>query len=104
MALIKYKRGECMKMALNCLKVGQSGTVVSVNAKDAILRRLLDIGIIEGTRVSCVLKSPSGDPIAYLIRGAVIAIRNEDSSEIVIEADSPIRGVEKYGTYCTVGR
>lgn len=30
-------------------------------------------------------KSPAGDPVAYLIRGAVIAIRSEDSSQIVVE-------------------
>ena len=51
----------------------------------AIRRRLLDIGLVEGTDVSCLQKSPAGDPVAYLIRGAVIAIRSEDSSQIVVE-------------------
>ena len=56
-------------------------------AEDAedIRRRLLDIGLVEGTDVSCLQKSPAGDPVAYLIRGAVIAIRSEDSSQIVVE-------------------
>lgn len=45
----------------------------------------LDIGLVEGTDVSCLQKSPAGDPVAYLIRGAVIAIRSEDSSQIVVE-------------------
>ena len=48
-------------------------------------RRLQDLGLIEGTRVECLQRSPSGDPTAYLIRGAVIALREEDSSKIIVE-------------------
>ncbi len=47
-------------------------------------RRLQDIGLIEGTKVECIQKSPSGDPIAFLIRGAVIALRTEDSSSVLM--------------------
>ena len=50
-----------------------------------LYQRLLDIGVINGTNVECVLKSPSNDPKAYLIRGAVIAIRNEDAKFIDID-------------------
>lgn len=88
--------GEIMKSALSNLKVGQSGTVVSLNAKGDILRRLLDIGIVEGTRLKCVLKSPLGDPSAFLIRGAVIALRKEDSANVMV--------VKESGSDCTIGR
>lgn len=42
----------------------------------------MDIGLIEGTEVVCVGKSPCGDPRAYLIRGAIIALRDEDCKKI----------------------
>ena len=48
-------------------------------------RRVQDIGLICGTKVECVQKSPSGDPKAYLIRGALIAIRNSDARKIIVE-------------------
>jgi ferrous iron transport protein A len=48
-------------------------------------RRLLDIGLAENTVVECVGRSPSGDPAAYLIRGAVIAIRKCDGRLIRVE-------------------
>ena len=48
-------------------------------------RRLQDIGLIEGTNITCLQKSPTGDPVAYLIRGAVIALRSEDSSQVVVQ-------------------
>ena len=47
-------------------------------------RRFLDIGLIEKTEVECVGISPQGDPKAFLIRGAVIAIRNKDSKDLLI--------------------
>ena len=48
-------------------------------------QRLLDIGLTPDTVVECVGKSPAGDPKAFLIRGAVIAIRSEDCRGILIK-------------------
>lgn len=73
------------KMSLNHVAEGQTARVDELLATGSIRRRLLDIGLVEGTDVSCLQKSPAGDPVAYLIRGAVIAIRSEDSSQIVVE-------------------
>lgn len=47
-------------------------------------RRMQDIGLIDGTRVECLGKAISGDPAAYLIRGAVIALRSEDAAKIAV--------------------
>ncbi len=69
---------------ISTLSVGEGGVIKSVTASEHIKRRLLDIGLIEGTKISCVLKGPSGDPLAYLIRGAVIALRKEDTAQILV--------------------
>lgn len=69
---------------LKDLKQGQIAKVIKLMSDGSIRRRLLDIGLIEGTEVECLQKSPAGDPVAYLIRGAVIALRSEDSSNILI--------------------
>ena len=69
---------------LHQLEVGQRGVVNSLRINGALRRRLLDIGLIENTLVECVGKSPSGDPHAFLIRGAVIAIRCKDCQQIDI--------------------
>ncbi len=69
---------------ISSLRIGESGVIKSLCAEENIKRRLLDIGLIEGTKISCVLKSPSGDPLAYLIRGAVIALRKEDTAKILV--------------------
>lgn len=60
-------------------------TVVKLETEGELRHRLMDIGLVEGTTVECVRKSPAGDPKAYLIRGAVIALRNEDAATVTVE-------------------
>ncbi len=67
------------------LNIGQTGKVKTILLQGSMRRRLQDIGIIRGTHIECLQKSLFGDPIAYLIRGAVIALRCEDSQMVVIE-------------------
>ena len=69
-------------LSLNTLPVGRSARVSSVEAEPAMRRRLFDLGLIPGTQVTCMAKSPAGDPAAYLIRGAVIALRGRDAAGV----------------------
>ena len=71
-------------MTLNNLPVGESCIIKKIKDSSKIKRRLLDIGLIPGTKVECVLSSPSNDSLAYLIRGTTIAIRKIDSKEIEV--------------------
>lgn len=59
--------------------------VISLDVDDSMRRRFLDLGLIENTIVECIGRSPMGDPSAYLIRGAVIAIRAEHCRGIHIQ-------------------
>jgi len=63
----------------------EKGIVLSINSRDEIRRRLLDMGLIPGTLVTCAFKSPWGDPTAYLIRGALVALRHGDADGIFVE-------------------
>ena len=65
---------------------GKTAKVRSLQSTGSMRRRLQDIGLIEGTNVRCLQRSPAGDPVAYLIRGAVIAIRSEDCRNILVQA------------------
>lgn len=69
---------------LNNINIGERAVVSRLRTHGSMRRRFLDIGLVEGTEVECVGRSPSGDPAAYLIRGAVIAIRDDDSRDILI--------------------
>lgn len=67
---------------LQSLQPGQKGLVRQILAQGSMRRRLLDLGMTENTEVTCLGRSPAGDPSAYLIRGAVIAIRARDSEKV----------------------
>ena len=69
---------------LNKLPIDTEARIESLNCQGSLRRRFLDLGMIPGTKIKPILKSPSGDPIAYEIRGAVIALRKEDSDQVSI--------------------
>ena len=56
--------------------------VENIEAQGELKRRFSDLGIINGTNIEVLYRSPFGDPTAYLIRGAIIAMREEESGKI----------------------
>ena len=72
---------------LSQLAAGQRARVSHIAAAGAMRRRLMDLGLTRHTEVMCLGRSPLGDPSAYLIRGAVIAIRAKDSQNIFLETE-----------------
>ncbi|MBU7007004.1 ferrous iron transport protein A [Peptococcaceae bacterium DYL19] len=72
---------------LNMLPLGSAAKVRSLTNDDSSTRRrMLDLGLIKNTHIEAIQKSPSGDPTAYWIRGAVIALRSNEASKILVEA------------------
>ena len=70
---------------LNLLPIGETGIVQKLLSTGTQRRRMLALGLVNGTPVEALQKSPSGDPTAYFIRGAVIALRSEDAGKILVE-------------------
>ena len=64
---------------------GDCAIVTSIESSGDIQKRFLDIGLISGSEIQCVGESPMKDPRAYLIEGAIIAIRQEDAALIRIK-------------------
>lgn len=71
---------------LNSLKQGQQGQVLllSPRLRGAERRRMMDLGLLPGTTVTAEMIAPGGDPIAYRIRGALVALRSEQAELIRI--------------------
>lgn len=71
---------------LNQLKLGQKAKVVAITPaiRGAERRRLMDLGLLPGTDITAELQSPSGDPTAYIVRGALIALRADQAQNIKI--------------------
>lgn len=69
------------------LAIGESAEVLAIapTCQGPARRRLLDLGLVPGTRVSARLRSAAGDPVAYEIRGALIALRREQAEAVQVE-------------------
>ena len=71
--------------SLAALPVGQHCCVTALLATGAQRRRMLELGIVQGARIAALHQSPAGDPKAYLIQGAVIALRAEDAQKVQVQ-------------------
>lgn len=77
-----------IEIPLSMLPIGSAARVKKLTSEGNTRRRMLDLGLVADTLVEALRKSPSGDPTAYRIRGAVIALRSEEASKIYVEAET----------------
>jgi DtxR family Mn-dependent transcriptional regulator len=75
---------------LDTLKTGEKGRVLALSPRlrGTDRRRMMDLGILPGTTISVEMTSPGGDPTAYKIRGALIALRTEQAQLIQVEGQT----------------
>ena len=71
-------------ITLSDLLPGCKAHVLALYNDESMRRRLLDIGLTQDAEVECIGRSPGGDPSAYWIRGAVIALRHADTRHILV--------------------
>ena len=69
---------------LESLELGEVATVRALCVPEENRRRMLELGFVPGNAVAAELLSPWGDPVAYRIGGAVIALRRRDARHILI--------------------
>jgi DtxR family Mn-dependent transcriptional regulator len=71
---------------LSDLDLGEQGEVLGLSpaCRGPGRRRLLDLGLVPGTMVSTEMISPGGDPKAYRIRSALIALRQEQADFVLV--------------------
>lgn len=74
-----------MCTTLNNLKLNEKGIVKSISCDGRITRRLYDLGLLENTFIRPIFASPFSDPRAYEFRGNIIAIRNDDANNILVD-------------------
>ena len=69
---------------LSELSPSQAGTIVSVDDTGPIGRRLLDLGLLPGTRVRALRQAPRGDPGVYELRGYRLCLRRSESDRVQV--------------------
>lgn len=69
---------------LKSLADGKSGIVEKIELTGATKRRLIEMGITPGTRITVLKRAPLGDPIEILLRGYSLTIRGTDAEQIQV--------------------
>jgi DtxR family Mn-dependent transcriptional regulator len=75
---------------LTTLKPGEEAQIVALSPRirGVERRRLMDLGLLPGTSIGVEMQSAAGDPIAYRVRGALIALR-EAQAELISVCPDP---------------
>ena len=73
------------ELTLCALRPGERGRVRALRTEGPLRLRLRELGLIEGAELRCLGRSPLGDPAAYSLYGAVLALRDRDGRRILIE-------------------
>jgi ferrous iron transport protein A len=71
-------------MTLTELPIGQNAQVTSVDDKNAITKRLMELGVVPGASVEVVKTAPFGDPIEIRIRGYNLAMRRNEADAVTV--------------------
>jgi ferrous iron transport protein A len=81
-------------MLLSEIQPGQVVQVAHIAGDGSFRRRLMELGLVPGTRIELVRVAPLGDPVELLVRGASLSIRKAEASAIQVEspgrAKSPV--------------
>ena len=83
-----------MVRTLEDIRPGQSGIIAKVgNEKGAVKRRLVDMGLTPGTRVTVKKIAPFGDPLEVNLRGYELSLRKADAAQIEMlpEGEEPVQ-------------
>ncbi|WP_097677915.1 FeoA family protein [Bacillus massilinigeriensis] len=70
---------------LSEVKVGDEIIIKRLQLTGFMRRRLMDLGFLTGVKVKVLQKSPLGDPVAFYVNHTIIALRKEESSQIIGE-------------------
>lgn len=72
-------------MNLSELPIGTLATIEKVGGGGSFRRRLLELGLLPGTRIELCGVAPLGDPMEFLVRGASLSIRRTDAANVKVE-------------------
>lgn len=72
-------------MTLDKLSIGTPALITAVGGERTLRCRLLDMGLIPGTKVSIHKVAPMGDPLELNIRGYSLTLRKDDAHDIEVE-------------------
>jgi Fe2+ transport system protein FeoA len=93
-------------MTLGDVSIGSSVTVIAVAGEAAFRRRLMELGVLPGTRIELVRVAPLGDPMELRVRGCALSIRRDEARSIAVDllaAELPLRPTSDVTEVVSIG-
>ena len=78
--------------SLDQLRVGQTGVIESITGTDAIMQRLLEMGLLEGEHVRVIGFAPLGDPMEILLGDYRLSLRRKEAARVHVNLTETISG------------
>ena len=82
---------------LDQLPIGESAVVHHVGGSRRVTRRLMEMGLLPGTRIETIRRAPLGDPLKIRLRGYLLSLRLADASRIALAPDATADKVDTGG-------
>lgn len=79
-----------MKPSLVDLPLGQHAKIVSIDCDRRLSRRLMEMGLLPGTRVRLVRVAPFGDPIELRVRNYSLSLRRAEAAKIAVRPEGEV--------------
>ncbi len=76
-----------MDKKLSELEPGDKGVVVKISGSSSTRRRIMDMGVVRGTKVVLVRRAPLGDPVELEIRDYNLSLRKREADNIYVELE-----------------
>jgi len=81
------EKSDILRISLRQLGRNQSGVIRAVNAEGDLGRRIREIGLVPGIRVTVQGRAPLFDPVALRVMGCTITLRNSEADHIEVEPE-----------------
>jgi ferrous iron transport protein A len=72
-------------MKMTELSAGDKAEIISIKALGETGARLIDMGLVKGTRFKLIRKAPLGDPIEIMLRGFFLSLRLSEAKNITVK-------------------
>jgi len=79
-----------MKASLADVPLGQDAEITSIDCERGLSRRLMEMGLLPGTRVRLVRVAPLGDPIELRVRNYSLSVRRAEAAKIAVSPEGMV--------------
>jgi Fe2+ transport system protein FeoA len=71
--------------SLDQLRPGQRGCVSAIQGSDALVQRLMEMGLIEGATIELLRVAPLGDPLEIRLGDYRLSLRRTEAARVLID-------------------